>query len=132
MIEVVCGIIVNDEKKVFAARRAQHKAHAGFWEFPGGKLQAVETPEEGLMRELKEELGVKARVKEHLHNVEWKNKTGSFDLKAYIVQLQTEGIELSDHDKYGWFTVDELNELELMVADIAMLPKVEQWLAKEK
>lgn len=130
MIEVVCGIIVNDEKKVFAARRAEHKPHAGYWEFPGGKLQAAESPEQALQRELKEELGADAKVQEHLHTVSWKNKTGSFDLKAFITSLNSESLELTDHDEHGWFTVDELNELELMVADIALLPKVEEWLAR--
>ena len=58
MIEVVCAIILNPESKIFAARRAPGKSFAGYWEFPGGKIEEGENGAEALQRELQEELGL--------------------------------------------------------------------------
>ena len=60
----VTGAIIIKEKKVLLMRRAPGKAFAGYWEFPGGKVEENETPEQCLMRELKEELNIEARVKQ--------------------------------------------------------------------
>lgn len=58
MLTVVAAALVDDDKRVLLAQRPEGKALAGLWEFPGGKVDAGETPEEALVRELREELGI--------------------------------------------------------------------------
>lgn len=125
MVAVVCAIIINDEGKVFAARRAEHKPHAGFWEFPGGKLEAGESAEQALEREIEEELGLKAEAGPSLKQLEWENKRGHFKMDALLMQLNSEEWHLRDHDAAGFFDLSELAEMEMMVADLALLAPIE-------
>lgn len=127
-MEVVCAVAINGNNKIFAARRAEGKPHAGTWEFPGGKVEEGETPKSALIREIKEEMGVTLNVGELIKNLEWENKLGAFSLSAFACQMQEDGFTLSDHDEYGWFTLDELSTMELMIADYALLNYVEMWL----
>lgn len=68
LLTVICAIIRNSDNKIFIARRAAHKEHACLWEFPGGKLEANESHQECIQRELLEELGMKVSDKSSLQN----------------------------------------------------------------
>lgn len=129
MTEVVCAIIINSEGKLFAARRAEGRSFAGSWEFPGGKVEAGETSAQALARELKEELQLDIEVGPSLRTVSWHNKTGAFNLEAFICYHELEGMQPTEHDKWGWFSTEELLQIELMVADLALLP---YWEAYQK
>lgn len=128
MTAVVCAIITNYKGQIFAARRAKGKSFEGYWEFPGGKIEEGELPEEALERELQEELLLSITKFTFLHAVEWSNKTGSFKLSAFICQSDLEGIQLVDHDQWAWFEFADLIDLEMMVADLAFLPHLERYL----
>ncbi len=128
MTEVVCAIIINSEGSIFAARRAEGRSFAGCWEFPGGKIEEGESASEALQRELEEELLLKLPIGKSLHAVHWENKTGIFSLEAFICHHDLEGMEPQAHDKWGWFSLLDLLELELMVADLALLPYLERYL----
>jgi len=67
MIEVVCGVIYNEHGQVLICRRAKHKSLAGYWEFPGGKIETDELPEQSLSRELLEELGMEVSVQDFIY-----------------------------------------------------------------
>lgn len=125
MIEVVCAIIINAEGKVFSARRAAHKPSAGFWEFPGGKKEAGESAEAALQREIKEELNLAIQPGKRLKTLEWKNKLGHFQMEALLATADSEHWQLSDHDAANYFSLPELAELEMMVADLALLAPLE-------
>ncbi|MEY9853958.1 8-oxo-dGTP diphosphatase [Leifsonia sp. EB41] len=112
-LPVVAAVIVRDGA-VLACRRAAHKDAAGRWEFPGGKVEAGETPEEALRRELREELGAEARVGALLD----RTATGGVELACYAVTLAGPAPTAStDHDALEWRATDDLEGLEWADAD---------------
>lgn len=132
MMEVVCAMIINEKSQIFAARRAAGKSFEGYWEFPGGKIESNEKPASALARELREELGVNLVIGQSVHAVEWENKTGRFRLEAFAVYSELSDLKLQDHDEWAWFEVDDLLELEMMIADLALLPYLERYLQSLK
>lgn len=127
-MEVVCAIIINAEKKVFAARRKEGLSFEGYWEFPGGKIEKDEDAVTAIERELQEELNLKLSPTKELHRLTGRNKNGEFELIAFAFQSELEGMKLSEHDESAWCSIEELLELNLMVADMALLPQVEPYL----
>lgn len=132
MMEVVCAMIINEKSQVFAARRAAGKSFEGYWEFPGGKIESKEEPASALARELKEELGVNLVIGPSVHAVEWENKTGRFRLEAFAVHSELGELSLQDHDEWAWYEIDQLLDLEMMIADLALLPYLERYLQSLK
>jgi 8-oxo-dGTP diphosphatase len=107
------------------ARRAEGKHLAGYWEFPGGKIEAGESPEICLERELYEELGVKADIKdffmENIHQYESK----TIRLLAYWTTIGSEGVTLVDHDEYCWLAPAELSKMRVAPADIPFIDAIQ-------
>ncbi len=124
-VDVTAAIIVKGNK-VFTARRKAGIHLAGYWEFPGGKLEEGETPEYCLARELKEELNVTTRVGEFVGESVFDYGTKVVRLMAYKVEHLAGDFELIDHDQLRWLALDELYSVEWAPADI---PLVEQYLA---
>lgn len=116
-IKVVCGIIFNEDK-VFLCRRSPHKSLAGYWEFPGGKIESGEKEEESLSRELFEELGMTVEIKEHFKTVIHNYDLFTIELIAYICQFQKASYKLTDHDQYEWVNKNNLTQWNLAPADI--------------
>jgi hypothetical protein len=73
-------------------------------------------------------LSLKLSPVRELHSLSWTNKNGDFELTAFAFHSELEGMNLSDHDQTAWCSIEELLELNLMVADMALLPKVEPYL----
>ena len=121
MINVLCGIIQNQEGKIFIARRKPGKSMASKWEFPGGKLEEGETEQACLQRELLEELGMKVKVGEKLGVNEHHYPTFSIRLIAYQCEFISATYVLTDHDAYAWVDLKELSSYELAEADIPLL-----------
>lgn len=117
MKEVTAAIIIKD-KKIFIARRAQGEKFAGGWEFPGGKIEAFETPEECLRRELYEEFGIETKVGDFIAESIYEYPTGSIRLLAFIVDIISGEICLTVHDAYRWVDVCDLLNYDLLPADI--------------
>lgn len=132
MMEVVCAMIINEKSQIFAARRAPGKSFEGYWEFPGGKIEGDEEPASALARELREELGVNLVIGQSVHAVEWENNTGRFRLEAFAVHSELSELKLQDHDEWAWYDVDDLLDLEMMIADLALLPYLERYLQSLK
>lgn len=125
IIKVVCGIILKGEN-VFICRRSTHKSLGGYWEFPGGKMEPDETPEESLQRELLEELGMKVSVGPHFKTVAHVYEQVTIELVAYVCQFETATYQLTDHDKYEWIPKSDLHKRRLAPADI---PIAKAWAA---
>jgi len=116
-VRTVTAAVIERDGKVLVARRKPELVAGGFWEFPGGKLEAGETPERGLARELAEELGVPARVGEHLCTVPFSGEIASFELVVFRTELLGEDLRLTDHDEIRWLSPRDMDEAEFSKPD---------------
>jgi len=117
-MKVVTAAIIRDKDRFLIARRAPDQIHSGFWEFAGGKVEAGETPEECLARELKEEFGISATIGGFFADNVHSYPGGTILLKAYEVESFTGEIHTTVHDRVEWVTLESLRERELLPADI--------------
>lgn len=114
----VTGAVLTDGDKVLAAQRGPDKALPGFWEFPGGKIEAGETPEESLARELEEELLCRAAVGEHITTTEYEYDFGVVILSTYFCTLLEGTPQLTEHEEIRWVPAADLDTLNWAPADI--------------
>ena len=121
-IRVVAAIIIDDGK-VFATQRGYGEFKDG-WEFPGGKIDAGETPEEALVREIKEELDTEVEVKELLDTVEYDYPNFHLSMDCFICEIKYGDLVLKEHEAAAWLTKDELKSVEWLPADITLIDKI--------
>lgn len=116
-IEVVGAVIIQDGR-IFAAKRGKGKSMAGFWEFPGGRIEPGESPQAALARELKEELRIEAEVGEFV--VTTRHDTGDVvvELSTYICELVSGTPILTEHEEVRWVAANKLSDLTWAPADI--------------
>lgn len=125
MKEVTAGIIIDNNKILIAQRGANEKL-AGKWEFPGGKIELDETPQECLKREIKEELEVDIEVGDYLGESIYTYPNGEIKLIAYFATVVDGDIKLSVHDKIEWITIGEIDEYDFAAADIYFVEKLKE------
>ncbi|MCC5888514.1 MAG: (deoxy)nucleoside triphosphate pyrophosphohydrolase [Gammaproteobacteria bacterium] len=123
MKQVVCAAFLRNGK-ILLARRAPGEHLAGFWELPGGKVEADETLAQALSRELLEELGVKARVGAELTRSIYHYERGSVELIALTTEFDGEVGHLSVHDAVQWCSRGALANLPIAPADIPLLDSI--------
>ena len=124
IIKVVAAIL-QKEDKILIARKKEGKPLAGYFEFPGGKIEKGETPEESLARELMEEMKIKIDVKEYVGESIYDYGNGKvISLLGYISEIIDGEIKLSDHDRYEWVTLEEINNYKIAPADIPLIDKL--------
>lgn len=124
-ISVVGAVIIVD-KTVLACRRAPFKSQAGLWEFPGGKVEAGESPEEALRREIMEELGVPIVVKQFMGAGEFQMTDVLIRLDCYQCSLQGgTPVRSKDHDQLRWLKKMELQSVIWAPADVPVVACVE-------
>ena len=123
VLEVACAILISDSK-VFIAQRADNQAMAGMWEFPGGKVEKGEKPEETVVRELFEELNMKVEVIEKLKRVTHHYNEFEIILHPFIVKHTQGGIIPKVHSNISFASIDELQSIELLDADVLILPQI--------
>jgi 8-oxo-dGTP diphosphatase len=123
MIKVLAGIITKDNR-ILIARRKQGSRLAGKWEFPGGKLEPDETPEECLYREIIEELGIKIKVGEFFCSSKYCYEHISIELLVYSAEYLSGEMTLTDHDAVNWVTKSELNSYDFAEADIPVVNRL--------
>ncbi|MDN5605284.1 (deoxy)nucleoside triphosphate pyrophosphohydrolase [Rothia sp. HC945] len=116
-IEVV-GAILTRGDAVFAARRGPGMTLEGYWEFPGGKIGAGETPQLALAREMREELNCEVEVGEFVTATEHEYDFGIVVLSTYRCTLKGSDPELSEHSEIRWVPVSELSVLSWAPADV--------------
>lgn len=121
MIDVVAAVIENEAGKILVAKRKQGKKLGGFWEFPGGKIEEGETPQDSLKRELQEEMNVEIEVGAFIgENVHYYVEF-AIRLMVYKARIIRGKIKLLDHDEYAWLEVGELTNVKLAPADIPLV-----------
>jgi 8-oxo-dGTP diphosphatase len=122
-IEVVAAII-RKEDKIFATQRG-YGEWKDWWEFPGGKIEAGETPEEALKREIQEELSTEISVDKFLCTVEYDYPAFHLTMHCYLCSLLTEALHLNEHEAAKWLTMEELNSVKWLPADMEVVEKME-------
>lgn len=123
-IEVVAAIICK-ENKIFATQRG-YGDWKDWWEFPGGKMEAGETPEEALKREIREELSTDISVDKFLCTVEHDYPKFHLTMHCYLCSLQAETLHLNEHEAARWLAKDELSNVNWLPADIKVLEVLTQ------
>ena len=119
-IEVVAAIIRDDEGRVFATQRG-YGEWKDWWEFPGGKMEPGETPEEALKREILEELSTEISVDQFLCTVEYDYPKFHLTMHCYLCSLLSEALHLNEHEAAKWLSMDELNSVKWLPADVLVV-----------
>lgn len=112
----VVAAILHRENKVLIARKSRD-ALAGYWEFPGGKIQEGEQPEEALKRELREELSIEAVIGDYMTTSEYTYPHIHIELSAYWATTDAQAFALTDHDAVEWVNREDLKDYQLAPAD---------------
>ncbi len=123
-INVVAAIIIKDNK-VFATQRGYGDFKDG-WEFPGGKVEEGETPQEALTREIREELAADIRVGELFDTVEYDYPEFHLSMKCYICELVSEEMVLKEHEAARWLGRGELDTVDWLPADKGLIEGLKQ------
>ena len=121
IIRVTAAIIESDDKILIAQRKSEDDIFGGLWEFPGGKIENGETPEECMARELMEELEIKVEVGTLITSNKHRYPNGLFELLAYRVQHISGNFVLNDHDEIKWITIDEISNFEFPPANTPII-----------
>ncbi len=117
MLRVAAGVLEKNSR-ILIARRGKGAPHGGMWEFPGGKLEPGETPEECLKREFLEEFGVEVRVNGFIASSVHSYDHLTVELLAYKVSYISGEFSAREHEEIRWITPGELKEYDLLEADI--------------
>lgn len=118
-IKVVAAVIINN-KKVFATQRG-YGEYKDRWEFPGGKIEKGETPEDALKREILEELETKIEVKEKLKTIEYDYPTFHISMDCYLCSILDGKLILKEHEASSWLSKQELYSVNWLDADLEVL-----------
>ena len=124
-LEVVAAII-RKEGHVFATQRGYGEMKDG-WEFPGGKIEAGETPEEALRREIREELSAEISVEERLCTVEYDYPQFHLTMHCYLCSLLSDALHLNEHEAARWLTKEELGSVDWLPADWEVVNKLQHY-----
>ena len=121
--EVVAAIIMRG-KEVFATQRG-YGQWQGWWEFPGGKMEEGESPQEALRREIREELDAKIEVGDLLETVEWDYPEFHLTMHCFLCTLLSESIHLNEHQAAVWLTKGTLNSVKWLPADEGLIKRLQ-------
>ena len=122
-IEVVAAIIRDDKGRIFATQRGSGAMKDG-WEFPGGKIEPGETPEQALKREISEELDTEIEVGQLLHIVEWDYPEFHLTMHCYWCRVKSGKLTLKEHEAAKWLSIDKLDTVNWLPADQEVVNEV--------
>ena len=130
-ISVVAAIIIRSEtdgtKHVFATQRG-YGDYKDWWEFPGGKIEQGESPQDALRREIREELATEINVGDYIGTIEYDYPAFHLSMQCFVCNVVSGKLELLEHENAAWLTRETLRSVKWLPADILILDKVEELL----
>ena len=129
-IKVVAAIICKDmerKTRIFATARGYGDLKGG-WEFPGGKVEPGETPQQALKREIMEELSTEIKVGELIDTIEYDYPTFHLSMDCFWAEVITGQLELKEAEAAKWLTKDQLESVAWLPADITLIDKIRQYM----
>ena len=128
-IKVVAAIILH-KGRVFATQRG-YGAFKDGWEFPGGKIEPGETPQEALTREIKEELDVEIEVNDFLETVEYDYPEFHLSMDCFFCGIKSGEMVLKEHEAAKWLTEDTLDSVDWLPADKGLIDGIRRYIRKK-
>ena len=129
-MKVVAAIICNDmerKNRIFATARGYGDLKGG-WEFPGGKVEPGETPQQALKREIMEELSTEIKVGELIDTIEYDYPTFHLSMDCFWAEVITGQLELKEAEAAKWLTKDKLESVAWLPADITLIDKIRRYM----
>ena len=125
-VKVVAAIICDDMKeknKIFATARGYDDLKGG-WEFPGGKVESGETPQQALIREIIEELDTEIKVGELIDTVKYDYPTFHLSMDCFWAEVKAGHLELKEAEAAKWLTKNQLDSVTWLPADILLIDQI--------
>ena len=123
-VRVVAAVIRKDDK-IFATQRGYGEFKDG-WEFPGGKIEEGETPEQALTREIKEELDTEIQVGKLIDTIEYDYPKFHLSMDCFWCEIMQGGLELKEHEAARWLSKEELYSVDWLPADVGVVEKIKK------
>lgn len=123
-VRVVAAVIRKDNR-IFATQRGYGEFKDG-WEFPGGKIEEGETPEQALAREIKEELDMEIEVGKLIDTIEYDYPKFHLSMDCFWCEIMQGGLELKEHEAARWLSKEELYSVDWLPADVGVVERVEE------
>lgn len=129
-IRVVAAVIRSGDK-IFSTARG-YGEYKGWWEFPGGKIEEGETPQQALIREIREELTAEIEVGNLIKTIEYDYPQFHLSMDCFWAKVRAGNLELKEAEDARWLTSDMLDEVKWLPADMELIARIRQALAKDK
>ena len=122
-IEVVAAIIHDADGRIFATQRG-YGDFKDFWEFPGGKMEPGESPEEALKREIWEELETRIVIERFIRTIEWDYPQFHLTMHCYWCRVESGALTLKEHEAARWLSAQQLDSVNWLPADLQLLDEL--------
>lgn len=126
----VVAAVIRSEDKIFATARG-YGEFKGQWEFPGGKIEQGETPEEALVREIKEELEIEIKVGEIIHTIEYDYPMFHLSMDCFWGEIIKGDLILKEAEDARWLTMDQIYDVKWLPTDIILIDLIKKQMSKE-
>ena len=121
----VVAAVIKDNDRIFATARG-YGEYKGWWEFPGGKIEQGETPQQALIREIKEELDTEIRVGELIDTIEYDYPIFHLSMDCFWAEVVAGNLVLKEAAAAKWLTKETIDSVAWLPADITLIDKIKQ------